>query len=58
MIEFLSRDPSEVTSRSLRDTIRDYQRVHGVSQKIFAEQIGIDPSGVEKRRTSALEETC
>jgi len=42
VIEFLGRDPFEIAFRSLRDTIREYRRVHGLSQKKLADQLAVD----------------
>lgn len=44
IIEFLGRDPFEKKAESLGDKIREYRRVHGLSQKKFAKQLGIDPT--------------
>jgi transcriptional regulator with XRE-family HTH domain len=42
IIEFLSRDPSKKETHSLGDKIREYRRVHGLSQKKLARQLGIE----------------
>ena len=42
IIEFLGRDPFEKEAENLGDRIREYRRVHGLSQKKLAEQLGID----------------
>jgi transcriptional regulator with XRE-family HTH domain len=42
IIEFLGRDPFEKETENLRDRIREYRRVHGLSQKKLAEQLGVD----------------
>jgi len=42
IIEFLRHDPFEKEAENLRDRIREYRRVHGLSQKKLAEQLGID----------------
>ena len=50
IIEFLGRDPFEKEAENLGDKIREYRRVHGLSQKKFAEQLGVDfttPAGWE-----------
>jgi transcriptional regulator with XRE-family HTH domain len=42
IIEFLGRDPFEKETENLGDRIREYRRVHGLTQKKFAGQLGID----------------
>ena len=42
IIEFLGRDPFEKEAENLGDRIREYRRVHGLTQKKFADQLGID----------------
>jgi transcriptional regulator with XRE-family HTH domain len=42
IIEFLGRDPFEKEAENLGDRIREYRRVHGLTQKKLAEQLGID----------------
>ena len=42
IIEFLGDDPFEKETESLGDRIREYRRVHGLTQKKFAEQLGVD----------------
>jgi DNA-binding XRE family transcriptional regulator len=42
IIEFLSRDPFEKETEKLGDKIREYRRVHGITQKELAEQLGVD----------------
>jgi len=42
IIEFLGRDPLEKESAKLGDRIREYRRVHGLSQKKLAAQLGVD----------------
>ena len=42
IIEFLGRNPFEVKSESLGDKLRSYRRLNGLSQKKFAEQLGVD----------------
>jgi transcriptional regulator with XRE-family HTH domain len=44
IIEFLGRDPFEKGSESLGDRIREYRRVHGLSLKKLAVQLGVDQS--------------
>ena len=42
IIKFLGRDPFEKEAENLGDRIREYRRVHGLTQKKFADQLGID----------------
>lgn len=42
IIEFLGRDPFEIRAINLGDQIREYRRVHGLTQKKLAEQLGVD----------------
>ena len=42
IIEFLGRDPFEKETEYLGAKIHDYRRVHGLSQKKLAEQLGVD----------------
>ena len=42
IIEFLGRDPFEVKSDNLGDRPRSYRRLNGLSQKKFAEHLGVD----------------
>jgi transcriptional regulator with XRE-family HTH domain len=42
IIEFLGRDPFEKKTENLGDRIREYRRVHGLTQKKLAEKLGID----------------
>jgi transcriptional regulator with XRE-family HTH domain len=44
IIEFLGCDPFEKKIEDLGDKIREYRRVHGLTQKKLAEQLGIDSS--------------
>jgi transcriptional regulator with XRE-family HTH domain len=44
IIEFLGRDPFEKETENLGDTIWEYRRVHGLTQRKFAVQLGIDPT--------------
>jgi transcriptional regulator with XRE-family HTH domain len=39
---FLGRDPFEKQTENLGDKIREYRRIHGVTQKKLAEQLGVD----------------
>ena len=42
IIEFLGRDPFEKRTENLGDKIREYRRVHGLTKKKLAEQLGVD----------------
>jgi len=42
IIEFLGRDPFEKETENLGDTIWEYRRVHGLTQKNLAALIGVD----------------
>lgn len=44
IIEFLGRDPLEKQTENLGDKIREFRRIHGLSQKKLAEQLGVDPT--------------
>ena len=44
IIAFLGRDPFEKEAENLGDKIREYRRVHGLSQKKLARQLGVDPT--------------
>jgi transcriptional regulator with XRE-family HTH domain len=44
IIEFLGRDPFERETEKLGDKIREYRRIHGLTQKKFAAQQEIDPT--------------
>jgi DNA-binding XRE family transcriptional regulator len=44
IIEFLGYDPFEKNAENMGDNIREYRRVHGLSQKKFAGMLGIDPA--------------
>ena len=46
IIEFLGRDPFEKRMEGLGDKIREYRRIHGLSQKRLAEQLGVDETTV------------
>jgi transcriptional regulator with XRE-family HTH domain len=53
IIEFLGRDPFEKEADNLGDKLREYRRIHGLSQKRFAEQLGVDQTTLadwEKRK--------
>jgi transcriptional regulator with XRE-family HTH domain len=42
IIEFLGRDPFEKKTENLGDKIREFRRIHGLTQKRLAEQLGVD----------------
>lgn len=42
IIEFLDRDPFEKETENLGDRIREYRRVHGLSQKKLTDKLGVD----------------
>jgi transcriptional regulator with XRE-family HTH domain len=42
IIEFLGRDPFEKEAEKIGDKIREHRRIHGITQKRFAAQLGID----------------
>jgi len=42
IIQFLGRDPFEKETEKLGDKIREYRRVHGLTQKKLAEHLGVD----------------
>jgi transcriptional regulator with XRE-family HTH domain len=44
IIEFLGRDPSEKKTETLGERIREYRRIHGLTQKELAELLGVDES--------------
>jgi len=44
IIEFLGHDPFEKRVDNLGDRLREYRRVHGMSQKKLAKQLGVDPT--------------
>jgi DNA-binding XRE family transcriptional regulator len=46
IIEFLGRDPFEKNTEGLGDKIREFRRVHGLSQKRLARLVGIDASTI------------
>ena len=46
IIEFSGYDPFEKETENLGDRIREYRRVHGLSQKKLASLLGIDPSTI------------
>jgi len=52
IIDFLGQDPFEKETEKIGDRIREYRRVHGLTQKKFAEQLGVDQTtlaGWERR---------
>jgi transcriptional regulator with XRE-family HTH domain len=44
IIEFLGRDPFEAEVGNLAEKLKNYRRVHGLSQKVFSEMLGVDQS--------------
>jgi len=44
IMDFLGRDPFKKETANWGDKIREYRRVHGLSQKKFAGKLGVDPS--------------
>jgi transcriptional regulator with XRE-family HTH domain len=44
IIEFLGRDPFEKQTENLGDRILEYRRIHGLTQKKLAGQLGVDPT--------------
>jgi transcriptional regulator with XRE-family HTH domain len=44
IIELLGRDPFEKSAEKMGDKIREYRRIHGLTQRKFAVQLGIDPT--------------
>jgi transcriptional regulator with XRE-family HTH domain len=42
IIEFLGRDPFEKKTEILGERIREYRRIHGLSQNKLAEQLEVD----------------
>jgi|WetSurMetagenome_2_1015567.scaffolds.fasta_scaffold11637_3 transcriptional regulator with XRE-family HTH domain len=46
LIEFLGRDPFERCPESLGDNIREYRRIHGITQKKLAEHLGVDETTI------------
>jgi len=57
IIKFLGWDPFEKETENLGDRLREYRRIHGLTQKKLAEQLGVDPTTLAgwetgKRRTS------
>jgi transcriptional regulator with XRE-family HTH domain len=46
IIEFLGRDPFEKNNENLGEKIREYRRIHGLTQKKMAERLGVDETTV------------
>ena len=44
IIEFLGHDPFEAEVGNLAEKLKNYRRVHGLSQKVFSEMLGVDQS--------------
>ena len=44
IIEFLGRDPFEKRTENLAGSLREYRRVHGLTQKNLAERLFVDPT--------------
>jgi len=42
IIEFLGRDPYEKKTENLGEKLREYRRIHGLTQQKLAEQLGVD----------------
>jgi transcriptional regulator with XRE-family HTH domain len=42
IIDFLDRDPFEKNTENLGEKIWEYRRIHGLTQKSLAEQLGVD----------------
>lgn len=42
IIEFLGRDPFKKETENFGERIREYRRIHGISQKKLAYQLGVD----------------
>jgi transcriptional regulator with XRE-family HTH domain len=42
ILEFLGQDPFEKKAENLGERIREYRRIHGLTQKKLAEQLGVD----------------
>ena len=57
IIEFLGRDPFAKEAENLGDKIREYRRVHGLTQKKFAAQLGIDPTTLASWETGEHQPT-
>ena len=46
ILEFLGQDPFEKEAENIGDKIREYRRVHGLTQKKLAERLGVDETTV------------
>jgi len=46
IIEFLGHDPFEKETENLGDKIREFRRIHGLSQKKLARQLGVDQTTI------------
>ena len=46
IIEFLGRDPFEKKTENLGEKLREYRRIHGLTQKKLAERLGVDETTV------------
>ena len=57
IIEFLGRDPFAKEAENLGERIREYRRVHGLTQKKFAAQLGIDPTTLASWETGEHQPT-
>jgi len=44
IVEFLGNDPFEKEATDLGDKIREYRRIHGLTQKKLAEQLRVNSS--------------
>jgi DNA-binding XRE family transcriptional regulator len=56
IIDFLGRDPFEKETENLAERIKDYRRIHGLSQKKLADLLEIDQTtlaGCERREQPA-----
>lgn len=42
IIDFLGQDPYEKNVEKLKDKLREYRRVHGLTQKNLAANLGVD----------------
>ncbi len=60
IIEFLGRDPFERKTENLGERIREYRRIHGLTQEKLAGQLGVNPStlaGWEREENNPREKT-
>jgi transcriptional regulator with XRE-family HTH domain len=44
IVDFLGRDPFEKKTENFGENIREYRRVHGLTQKKLSERLGVDES--------------